>query len=101
AYEESTSVENGNGGLLQGINQTQTPEKTAASNRYALRMSTPPFLTFDQETGEMLCIPESPFCPSAMEVSGSEMSDEEGGVEISHKSQSPSKALMNHVNKML
>lgn len=100
AYEESTSVEDGNGGLLQGINRTQTPEKTVASNRYALRMSTPPLLTFDQETGEILCIPESPFCPSAMEVSGSEMSDEEGGVEISRKSQSPSKALMNRVNKM-
>jgi methyl-CpG-binding domain protein 4 len=99
AYEES-SVEDGNGGLLQGINQTRAPEKTAASNRYALRMSTPPLLTFDQETGEMLCIPESPFCPSAMEVSDSEMSDEEGGVEISHKSQSPLKALMNRVNKM-
>lgn len=101
AYEESTSVEDGNGGLLQGINQTQTPEKTAASNQYALRMSTPPLLTFDQETGEILCIPESPFCPSAMEVSGSEMSDEEGGVKISHKSQLPLKALMNRVNKML
>ena len=101
AYEESMSVEDGNGGLLQGINQTQSPEKTAASNQYAFRMSTPPLLTFDQETGEILCIPESPFCSSVMEASGSEMSDEEGGVKFSHKSQSHLKALMNRVNKML
>lgn len=99
AYEESTSFDDLNGGSLRSIGQIQTPEKIAISNQHSSRMSTPPLLTFDQETGEMLCIPESPFRPSAVGASDSETSNENS--DNNYKLRSPLKVLVNRVNKVL